>query len=89
MHPKIPTLALAQKSSDEPKPPSAAKRILRIATRACALVLALLFIAGCDWWKKEPIVEDEAKLAGKKPSDFPQITADVFQADGRRNRAYG
>ena len=25
------------------------------------------------------MVEDEAKLAGKKPADFPQITADVFK----------
>ncbi|HEV2842408.1 MAG TPA: hypothetical protein VGW39_13880 [Chthoniobacterales bacterium] len=55
------------------------KRIPRALPRACALVLALLFVAGCDRWKEEPIVEDEAKLAGKKPSDFPQITADVFK----------
>ena len=36
--------------------------------------LALLLLAGCS---KKP--EDEARLAGLTPADFPQITADVFQ----------
>jgi hypothetical protein len=41
----------------------------------CALALFLLFAAGC---RKTP-PEDEAKLAGLTPNDFPQITADIFQ----------
>jgi hypothetical protein len=40
----------------------------------CALALLSLFAAGCG---KSP--EDEAKLAGLTPNDFPQIAADVFQ----------
>ena len=41
----------------------------------CALALFLLFAAGC----RKPPPEDEAKLAGLTPNDFPQITADIFQ----------
>ena len=55
-----------------------AKRLRFVALRACALILGLIFLAGC-WWKKESVVEDEAKLAGKTTADFPQITADVFK----------
>ncbi len=40
----------------------------------CALALPFLLGAGC---RKTP--EDEARLAGLSPNDFPQITADVFQ----------
>ncbi len=36
--------------------------------------VALLLLAGCT---KKP--QDEARLAGLSPADFPQITADVFQ----------
>jgi hypothetical protein len=57
--------------------PREAKRLRRAAMRACVLALALLFVAGCK--KKEAVVEDEAKLAGKTTADFPQITADVFK----------
>ncbi|MFL6530257.1 MAG: hypothetical protein ACJ8KX_07285 [Chthoniobacterales bacterium] len=38
------------------------------------LVVATLLLFGCT---KKP--EDEAKLAGLTPADFPQITADVFK----------
>ena len=41
----------------------------------CALILILLFAAGC----RKPPPEDEAKLAGLTPNDFLQITADIFQ----------
>jgi hypothetical protein len=41
----------------------------------CTLALFLLFAAGC----RKPPPEDEAKLAGLTPNDFPQITADIFQ----------
>jgi len=63
--------------SDEPEGPREAKHLRRAAMRACALALALLFVAGCK--KKETVVEDEAKLARKTTADFPQITADVFK----------
>lgn len=51
-----------------------------------ALVLISTFLAGasgCGYFrdlfgKKEPV--DEAKAQGKKPSDFPEIAADVFKA---------
>ncbi len=42
---------------------------------ACVLALVTLFAAGCG--QKNP--EDEAKLAGLSPDDFPQTTADVFK----------
>ena len=58
-------------------PESGAKRLHFATLRACALVFGLIFVAGC--WCKEPVVEDEAKLAGKKTADFPQITADIFK----------
>ena len=41
----------------------------------CALALFLLSATGC----RKPPPEDEAKLAGLTPNDFPQITADIFQ----------
>jgi hypothetical protein len=45
---------------------------------AAALALATVFLAGCP--KKEAkVIQDEAKIAGKSPKDFPQITADVFK----------
>ena len=50
-----------------------ALRIASIAT--CALALLSLLVAGCT--RKTP--EDEAKLAGLSPDDFPQITADIFK----------
>jgi hypothetical protein len=49
-----------------------AKRFRIAAIGTCAL--AIFFIAGCG---KHP--EDEAKLAGLSPNDFPQITTDVFR----------
>ncbi len=79
MHQKIHNLPLPPEGGGLPKHPRGGTRLRFAALRACALVLALLFVAGCDWWKKEPIVEDEAKLAGKTTADFPQITADVFK----------
>ena len=48
-------------------------RIASIAT--CALALLSLLVAGCN--RKTP--EDEARLAGLSPDDFPQITADIFK----------
>ena len=50
-----------------------ATRFRFVPVGTCALVL-LLLAAGC---RKPP--EDEAKLAGLTPNDFPQITADIFQ----------
>ena len=47
--------------------------IASIAT--CALALLSLLAAGCT--RKTP--EDEAKLAGLSPDDFPQISADIFK----------
>jgi len=41
----------------------------------CALALFLISATGC----RKPPPEDEAKLAGLTPNDFPQITADIFQ----------
>lgn len=79
MQRKIHNLPLSPESNSLTKQPRDPKRFYRPALRGCALALALLFVANCDWWKKDPIVEDEAKLAGKKTSDFPQITADVFK----------
>ena len=53
----------------------AVKLLRQFGVRACACALLLLFIAtACH-----KTYEDEAKLAGKSPADFPQITADVFQ----------
>jgi hypothetical protein len=47
-------------------------------TAAVGLALATIFLAGCP--KKEAtVIQDEAKIAGKSPKDFPQITADVFK----------
>jgi len=47
-------------------------------TGAVALALATVFLAGCP--KKEAqVIQDEAKIAGKSPKDFAQITADVFK----------
>jgi cytochrome c5 len=42
---------------------------------ACALALLSLLMSSCG--RKPP--EDEAKLAGLSPNDFPQITADIFK----------
>jgi hypothetical protein len=75
MHQKIQNLAPGPKDS-EPKNPSEMRRLGRAARQACLLALTLLLVADCS---KPAVVEDEAKLAGKKTSDFPQITADVFQ----------
>src|SRR3982751_5798275 len=47
-------------------------------TGALVLALATTFLAGCPE-KKEHLIQDEAKLAGKSPKDFPQISADVFK----------
>ena len=41
----------------------------------CLGICALLVFASCK--KNEPI--DEAKAAGKRTADFPQITADIFK----------
>jgi hypothetical protein len=78
MHQKIHKLPLPPEGGGLPKHPPGARRLRFAALRACGLVLGLVFIAGC-WCKNEPVVEDEAKLAGKKTADFPQITADVFK----------
>jgi hypothetical protein len=83
MHSKIPTLALTHKSSDEPKNPRKARHLCRAAIRACVLALTLLFISGCDWWKKEPVAQDEATRAGKNPADFPELDVDVFKGMDR------
>ena len=45
---------------------------------AVVLALATIFLAACPE-KKAELIQDEAKLAGKSPNDFPQITADVFK----------
>ncbi len=51
---------------------------MRISSSFCrelgTLALLSLILAGC---RKAP--EDEAKIAGLSPKDFPQITADIFQ----------
>ena len=52
---------------------AARSRIASIGT--CALALLSLLVAGCN--RKTP--EDEAKLAGLSPDDFPQISADIFK----------
>src|SRR6266545_5675892 len=51
-----------------------ATRICVVPLAICALALLSLLAACCP---KTP--EDEAKLAGLSPDDFPQITADVFK----------
>jgi hypothetical protein len=79
MHPEINNLPHSPESSGLPKQTRATRRFCRAVMRACGLALALVLITSCDRFKKESIVEDEAKLAGKKTSDFPQITADVFK----------
>ena len=57
---------------------------LRLVGVGAGLVsCAFLAVASCK--KNEPI--DEAKAGGLTTADFPQITADVFQADGWRDRA--
>jgi hypothetical protein len=43
-----------------------------------ALAVATIFLAGCPD-KRAEVIQDEAKIAGKSPKDFPQITADVFK----------
>lgn len=78
MHQKIHNLPLPPEGGGLPKHSHGARRLRFAALRACALGLGLIFIAGC-WCKNDPVVEDEAKLAGKKTADFPQITADVFK----------
>lgn len=77
MYQKIQTVAPASKNS-EPKYPSEVRRLYRAALQACLLALTLLLMAGCPH-KTVEVVEDEAKLAGKKTSDFPQIAEDVFK----------
>jgi hypothetical protein len=47
-------------------------------TGAVALALATVFLAGCPT-KEAKVIQDEAKIAGKSPKDFAQITADVFK----------
>lgn len=47
-------------------------------TGAITLALATIFLAGCPE-KKAEVFQDEAKILGKSPKDFPQITADVFK----------
>ncbi len=42
----------------------------------CTLAFFSLLVAGC---KPKPAPEDEAKLAGLTPNDFPQTTADIFK----------
>ena len=51
-----------------------ATRPLRAALVTGAMALFSLLAPGCH----KPI-EDEAKLAGLAPTDFPEITADIFQ----------
>ena len=52
-----------------------AARSLIASIATCALALLSLLVAGCN--RKTP--EDEARLAGLSPDDFPQITADIFK----------
>ncbi len=52
----------------------ACRRVAAIG--GCALAFFSLLVAGC---KPKPAPEDEAKLAGLTPNDFPQITADIFK----------
>ncbi len=53
---------------------AACRRVAAIG--GCALAFFSLLVAGC---KPKPAPEDEAKLAGLTPNDFPQITADIFK----------
>jgi hypothetical protein len=78
MHQDINNLPLSPENSAQRKHPRGGKDFCRATLRACALVLALLSVAGC-WCRNDPVVEDEAKRAGKTTADFPQITADVFK----------
>ena len=49
-------------------------RRLDVGRRGCFVALTLVLAAGCA-----KVYEDEAKLAGKNTSDFPQVTADVYK----------
>src|SRR5258707_1562202 len=54
----------------------ARRHLLRLSrVGSCIGMCALLVFASCK--KNEPI--DEAKAAGKRTADFPQITADIFK----------
>jgi hypothetical protein len=46
--------------------------------RLLMLVVVVLLIGAFFWFRRGPVIRDDAMLLGLTPSDFPELSADVF-----------